>query len=151
MAWTFERIADASPEARAAWPGTVAACCSGRRRRENPPLRPEDRRNGHPRRYTNRTNGLAFAPDGAAVRLPGKIAARDPISPTTAVRATAFLIDGRYHNQPNNLTIDSKGASGSAIRGRLRASGPADLSALEHASVLRLELDPFRSSGASAG
>jgi gluconolactonase len=55
------------------------------------------------------------------------------------------LLDGHHHNQPSNLAIDSKGRIWfSDPKSELRASGPQIFPALEHASVLRLELDPFR-------
>ncbi len=58
---------------------------------------------------------------------------------------TAFLLDGRYHNHPNNLPIDSKDRIWfSDPWSDLRASGPQIFPALEHASVLRLELDSLR-------
>ncbi len=62
-----------------------------------------------------------------------------------SISTTGFLLDGHYHNQPNNLVIDSKGCIWfSDPRSELRASGPQIFPALEHVSVLRLELDSFR-------
>jgi gluconolactonase len=97
------------------------------------------------RKYTNRTNGLAFGSDGALYgcqELSRRIVrfnadgSTEPISP---------LIDGRYHNQPNNLAVDARGDIWfSDPWSELRASGPQIFAPLAHASVLRLELDAFR-------
>jgi gluconolactonase len=97
------------------------------------------------RKYTNRTNGLAFAPDGALYgcqELSRRVVRFESDGSTEPV---SVLLDGEYHNQPNNLSIDRAGRIWfSDPWSELRASGPQIFAALAHASVLRLELDAFR-------
>jgi gluconolactonase len=97
------------------------------------------------RRYTNRTNGIAFAPDGTLYgcqELSRRIVRFNADGSTEQVSP---LLDGAYHNQPNNLVVDSRGHIWfSDPWSELRASGPQIFPPLAHASVLRLELDPFR-------
>ncbi len=106
---------------------------------------PKSGKTSEVRKYTNRTNGLAIAPDGALYgcqELSRRVVRFDHDGSTST---TAFLLDGRYHNHPNNLAIDSKDRIWfSDPWSDLRASGPQIFPALEHASVLRLELDSFR-------
>jgi len=97
------------------------------------------------RKYTNRTNGIAFGPDGAlyGCQENSRRVVRFAADGSTSV--TGYLLDGQYHNHPNNLAIDSKGRIWfSDPKSELRASGPQIFPPLEHASVLRLELDSFR-------
>jgi len=97
------------------------------------------------RRYTNRTQGIAFAPDGALYGCQEASRRVVRFERDGSTTTTAFLLDGRYHNQPNNLAIDSKGRIWfSDPFGEQRASGPQIFPPLPHASVLRLELDAFR-------
>jgi len=97
------------------------------------------------RKHTNRTNGLAFAPEGALYGCQESSRRVIHFADDGSSATTAFLLDGRYHNQPNNLAIDLQGRIWfSDPWSELRASGPQIFAALEHASVLRLELDSFR-------
>jgi gluconolactonase len=97
------------------------------------------------RKYTNRTNGLAFGPDGALYGCQESSRRVIRFADDGSSATTGFLLDGSYHNQPNNLAIDSKGRIWfSDPHSELRASGPQIFPPLPHASVLRLELDSFR-------
>ena len=97
------------------------------------------------RKYTNRTSGIAFAPDGALYGCQENSRRVVRFEADGSTTTTAFLLDGRYHNHPNSLAIDAQGRIWfSDPWSELRASGPQIFPALEHASVLRLELDAFR-------
>jgi len=97
------------------------------------------------RKYTNRTNGLAFAPDGALYGCQESSRRIVHFAADGSTSTTGFLLEGLYHNHPNNLAIDSRERIWfSDPWSELRASGPQIFPALAHASVLRLELDPFR-------
>ncbi len=146
MDWTFEKVAGPfeGPTGGLAWDGSgmlFSAITEGRILRYEPA-------SGNVtefRKHTNRTNGLAFAPDGALYGCQEGSRRVIHFADDGSTATTAFLLDGRYHNQPNNLAIDSKGRIWfSDPWSELRASGPQIFPALEHASVLRLELDSFR-------
>src|SRR5437773_12054232 len=97
------------------------------------------------RKYTNRTNGLAFAPGGALYGCQESSRRVVHFAADGSTSATGILLEWRYHNQPNNLAIDSKGRIWfSESWSEVRASGPQIFPPLPHAPVLRLELDPFR-------
>jgi gluconolactonase len=146
VAWTFEKIAGPfdGPTGGLAWDGRgmlFSALGEGRVLR----YEPQSGSVSVFRRYTNRTNGLAFGADGALYgcqELSRRVVRFDKEG-SSAV--TGYLLDGRYHNQPNNLAIDSRGDIWfSDPWSELRATGPQLFPPLEHASVLRLELDPVR-------
>jgi len=144
--WTFEKIAGPfqGPTGGLAWDGSgmlFSAITEGRMLRYDP----ASGKASEFRKYTNRTNGLAFAPDGALYGCQESSRRVVHFADDGSTAATGFLLAGRHHNQPNNLAIDSKGRIWfSDPWSELRASGPQIFPALEHASVLRLELDPFR-------
>jgi sugar lactone lactonase YvrE len=97
------------------------------------------------RSYTNRTNGIAFAPGGGLYGCQEASRRVVHFARDASTATTAFLLDGLYHNHPNNLAIDSRGRIWfSDPHSELRASGPQIFPPLPHASVLRLEIDPFR-------
>ena len=94
------------------------------------------------RKYTNRTNGLGFAPDGALYGCQESSRRIVHFREDGSTALTEHLLDGRYHNQPNNLAIDASGAIWfSDPHSELRASGPQLFPPLPHASVLRLTRD----------
>ncbi len=146
MALKFEKIAGPfhGPTGGLAWDGSgmlFSAVAEGRILRYDP----ASGKVTEFRKYTNRTNGLAFAPDGALYGCQESSRRVIRFAEDGSIATTAFLLDGHYHNQPNNLAIDSKGRIWfSDPQSELRASGPQIFPALEHASVLRLELDSFR-------
>jgi len=142
----FERAAGPvqGPAGGLAWDGggmLFSAIAEGRILRYDP----KSGKTSEVRKYTNRTNGIAFAPDGALYGCQEGSRRVIRFAEDGSTSTTAFLLDGRYHNQPNNLAIDSKGRIWfSDPHSELRASGPQIFPPLSHASVLRLELDPFR-------
>src|SRR5437762_13087362 len=70
---------------------------------------PASRKTSEFRKYTNRTNGLAFAPDGAlyGCQEGSRRVIRFVEGGWTAT--PAFLLDGRYHNHTNTVALGSKG------------------------------------------
>jgi len=97
------------------------------------------------RKYTNRTNGIALGTDGALYGCQESSRRVVRFADDGSTATTAFLLDGSYHNHPNNLAIDSRGRIWfSDPHSELRASGPQIFPPLAHASVLRLEIDGFR-------
>ena len=146
MAWTFEKIAGPfqGPTGGLAWDGSgmlFSAVAEGRILRYDP----ASGKATEFRKYTNRTNGLAFAPDGALYGCQESSRRVVHFAADGSTSTTAFLLERLYHNQPNNLAIDSKNRIWfSDPQSELRASGPQIFPPLPHASVLRLELDSFR-------
>ena len=155
MAWSFERIAGPfeGPAAGLAWDGRGMLFCvlsPGVRAGEGRILR-FDAKTGEAgvfRPFTNRTTGIAFGPDGALYgcqSLSRRVVRFDPEGSTSV---TATLLDGRRHNLPGSLAIDTRGRIWfSDARSELRTSGPQIFPPLEHASVLLLEKNGFQSWG----
>ena len=146
MAWTFEKIAEgfAGGTGGLAWDGRgmlFSALGDGKILRYDP----ETRNVSVFRKHTNRTNGLAFAPDGALCGCQESSRRVVRFEADGSTTTTAFLLEGRYHNHPNNLFIDRRGSIWfTDPYSSVRSAGPQIFPPLEHASVLRLELDAFR-------
>jgi gluconolactonase len=98
------------------------------------------------RKYTNRTNGLAFNAHGelfGCQQASRRIVKFNADGSTTPME---YRLDGLFHNQPNDLTIDHQGRIWfSDPYGSGPLSGPRVQGLLDHASVLRLEQRPDRS------
>ena len=143
---TFEKVAGPvqGPAGGLAWDGSgmlFSALAESRILRYDP----ANGKTSVIRKYTNRTNGIAFASDGALYGCQESSRRVVRFAGDGSTTTTAFLLDGGYHNQPNNLAIDSKGRIWfSDPHSGLPASGPQIFPPLAHASVLRLEGDPFR-------
>jgi len=146
MAWTFEKIAGPfdGPAGGLAWDGggmLFSLLAEGRILRYDP----ASGQTSVVRRYTNRANGLAFAPDGALYGCQENSRRVVHFAAGGAIESTGFLLEGAYHNHANNLVIDSQGRIWfSDPWSELRASGPQIFPPLAHASVLRLERDALR-------
>jgi gluconolactonase len=99
------------------------------------------------RRYTNATNGIAFAPTGelyGCQQLSRRIV-RFNADGSTSPMPYRFPDTGGYHNMPRHLAIDVRGRIWfSDPMHRLPASGPP-LPFPGHQSVLRLDQQPDRS------
>jgi gluconolactonase len=97
------------------------------------------------RQYTNRAKGLALGPDGelyAAQEGGRRIIEFMSDGSVTALKA---LLDGRYHNNPCDLTVDRSGRVWFCDPYHpIRIFGPALFPPLEHGSVLRLHRDDRR-------
>jgi gluconolactonase len=148
MAWSFERVAGPfeGPAAGLAWDGGGMLFCvlsPGVRAGEGRILRFDAKTGevGVYRPFTNRTSAIAFGPDDALYgcqSLSRRVVRFDAEGSTSL---TATLIDGRYHNVPGSLAIDSRGRIwfSDAPRMDLRTSGPHIFPRREPASVLLLE------------
>ena len=143
MSWTFERVAGPYQGAIGglAWDGRgmlFSAIEDGSIRRFDPG-------SGETivvRRYANRTNGIAFAPDDTLYGCQeGGRRVIQFLGDGSAV-PTATRLDGRIHNHPCDLTIDRRGRIWfSDPHHPVPAYGPQIFPPLDHASVLRLERD----------
>lgn len=92
------------------------------------------------RKYTNRTNGIAFGPDALYGCQEGsRRVIRILADGSSAITTTRM--DGLCHNQPNLLVLDRKGRVWfSDPRHPVLPSGPQVFPWLDHQSVLRLTL-----------
>ena len=146
MTITFERVAGPfnGPTAGLAWDGEAmlfTAMGEGRILRFDPTTGATSVY----RKYTMRTNGLGFGPDGALYGCQESSRRVVRFMPDGTTVLTESQIDGRYHNQPTKLAVDARGRIWFADpHSLLRSFGPQFLPYLEHASVLRLERDPQR-------
>ncbi|MEQ1773720.1 MAG: SMP-30/gluconolactonase/LRE family protein [Burkholderiales bacterium] len=98
------------------------------------------------RRWTGRTNGIAIGKDGATygAQEGGRRVIQFMADGSTA--PTAEMIDGWHHNQPTDLTVDSKGRVWFAdSRSDTLPYGPAIFPFMEINAVMRLERDERRS------
>jgi gluconolactonase len=92
------------------------------------------------RAYTGRTNGLALAKDGTVfgAQEGGRRVVQFLGDGSTA--PTADLLDGKHHNQPTDVIVDSDGRVWIADTYNAQLPyGPPAYPMLDHASVLRLE------------
>ena len=92
------------------------------------------------RQYTGRTNGLALAKDGTVfgAQEGGRRVVHFLKDGSTA--PTSDLLDGKHHNQPTDVIVDSKGGVWIADAYNVQLPyGPPVYPMLDHASVLRLE------------
>ncbi|HEY1288844.1 MAG TPA: SMP-30/gluconolactonase/LRE family protein [Burkholderiales bacterium] len=132
MAWRFERVAGPfeGPAAGLAWDGAgmlFSVLSRGPRAGEGRILR-FDPRLGETsvfRAFTNRTSGIAFGRDGAlygSQELSRRIVR---FNPDGSASLLATLVDGRMHNLPTSLAIDSRGRIWFCdSKSPLRTSGP---------------------------
>ena len=94
------------------------------------------------RKYTGRTNGIAIAADGSVfgAQEGGRRVIHFLKDGSTA--PTLELLDGKHHNQPTDISVDSKGRVWIADPyNSTPPYGPPVYPFLDHASVLRLERD----------
>lgn len=143
MTWNFERIAGPYQGGMGglAWDGTrmlFSVIDEGFIRSFDP----HTMAIGEYRKYTSRINGIGFGPGG---RLFGcQEGGRRVIQflPDGTAATTATRLDGCVHNHPSDLVVDREGRVWFADpHSRVLAFGPQIFPALEHASVLRLEID----------
>jgi gluconolactonase len=97
------------------------------------------------RKYTVRTNGLAFGPDGSLYGAQESSRRVVRFMDDGSIAMTECQLDGKYHNQPTNLALDTRGRVWFCDpHSPLRSFGPQFVPYLDHASILRLERDPQR-------
>jgi len=149
MAWRFERAAGPfeGPAAGLAWDGArmlFSILSPGPRAGEGRILRfdPKLGETSVFRAFTNRTSGIAFGRDGALYGCQELSRRIVRFNPDGSASLLATLIDGRLHNLPTSLALDSGGRIWFCdSRSPLRTSGPLiyPQDALE--SVLLLEVN----------
>ena len=97
------------------------------------------------RKYHGRTNGIAVAADGSVFGAQEGGRRVIQFCPDGSTAPTNDLVDGKHHNQPVDVAVDSKGRVWIADPWNLQTPyGPAIYPFLDHASVLRLERDERR-------
>ena len=139
MAWNFERVAGPCKGRTGglAWDGTgmlFSAVSEERVLRYDPATG----KVADYRRWTGRVNGIAIAQDGSVygAQEGGRRVTRF-MTDGSAAPVTEFL-DGRRHNQPTDVAVDSKGRVWIADAYNAQAPyGPPTAPMLDHASVLR--------------
>jgi gluconolactonase len=141
MTWQFETIAGPFTGALGglAWDGTgmlFTAVAESRLMRHLPETGTVE----EVRKYTNGTNGIALAADGDIYGCQSLSRRIVRFLPDGSATTTGFTVDGRYHNQPSDLFIDSRRRIWFADPyGEAVATGPQILPYLDYAAVLRLE------------
>ena len=147
MAWRFERVAGPfeGPAAGLAWDGAgmlFSILSRGPRAGEGRILR-FDPKGGEVsvfRAFTNRTSGIAFGRDGALYGCQELSRRILSFNPDGSASLLATLVDGRMHNLPTSLAIDSRGRIWFCdSKSPLRTSGPLIYPLGDLQSVLLLE------------
>jgi gluconolactonase len=147
MACRFERVAGPfeGPAAGLAWDGAgmlFSILSPGPRAGEGRILRLAA--NGSEvsvfRAFTNRTSGIAFGRDGALYGCQQLSRRIVRFNPDGSASLLATLVDGRLHNLPTSLAIDSRGRIWFCdSRSPLRTSGPLIYPQGDLQSILLLE------------
>ena len=143
MTWKFELVAGPyeGPNGGLAWDGRAmlfSVIDEGRILRFDPNRGAVEEF----RRYANRTNGIAFGPDGVLYGCQEGGRRIIQFLPDGSAAPTANQLAGRYHNFPSDLAIDRSGRVWfSDPYHETPTFGPQIFPPLDHASVLRLERD----------
>ncbi len=153
MAWRFERVAGPfeGPAAGLAWDGAgmlFSILSQGPRAGEGRILRfdPKLGETSVFRPFTNRTSGIAFGRDGALYGCQELSRRIVRFNPDGSASRLATLVDGRMHNLPTGLALDSRGRIWFCdSRSPLRPSGPLICPQNDLQSILLLENAPRRS------
>jgi gluconolactonase len=141
MSWDFERVASPfpGPANGVVWDGKaiVFSLMEDMRLMR---FDPESGTTNELRKYTNRVNGLAIGVGGELYGCQEGGRRLVEFSPDGRLFAVDALLDGKYHNHPSDLVVDSARRIWFADpHSQTLAFGPQIFPALDHASVLRLE------------
>ncbi len=94
------------------------------------------------RRFTARTSGLAFGPDGELYAAQSGARRIAWYKKDGSARALTALLNGARHNHPHHLVVDRRGRIWFSDRySEIRTRGPQMFPLLEHRSVLRLDYE----------
>ena len=146
MAWQFERVAgpfegSAGGVVRDGDAVIFSTIDEGKLRRFDPAGKPLS----EIRRYANRVNGLARGPNGELYGAQEGGRRLVEFTPDGRVMPVDALLDGNYHNQPSDLTVDRQNRIYfTDPRHAVIPFGPAIFPFLDHCSVLRLERNDRR-------
>lgn len=141
MAWEFERVASPfhGPANGIVWDGS-AIIFSLMEDMKLMRFDPASGATSEMRNFTNRVNGLAFGAGGELYGCQEGGRRLVEFSPDGRMFAVDALLDGKYHNHPSDLVVDSKKRIWFADpHSATLAYGPQIFPPLNHASVLRLE------------
>ncbi len=152
MTWEFELLAgpDGNRADGPAWDGegllfTTVSVPSNTIHNKILRYNPQTGEVSHYRRWTNRVVGLAFAADGTLYGAQSGARRILRYNGDGSASVMAYKIDGKYHNQPKDLAIDSKGRIwfadpvwGPPVVGGLRDYELAPYS-IDYRAVLRIE------------
>lgn len=147
MTWEFEKVAGPfeGPGGGVAWDGQALLFSIIELGTVNPAGRilrydPRSGEVGEFRRYTNRTNGIAFSADGKLYGCQSQSRRVIQFDPDGSASLLTDRIDGRLHNQPQDLAVDRQGRIWfTDPHSALPQSGPIWQGQTEPPSVLRLE------------
>jgi gluconolactonase len=141
MNWNFERVASPfqGPANGVVWDGK-AIIFSLMEDMKLMRFDPESGTTSEMRKYTNRVNGLAFGNRGELLGCQEGGRRLVEFSPDGRMFAVDALLNGKFHNHPSDLVVDSQSRIWFAdAHSATLAFGPQIFPALDHASVLRLE------------
>jgi len=146
MTWKFEGVAGPcnGPTGGLAWDGSGMLFSAVNEERI---LRydPKSGKVSGFRRYTGRTNGIAFSSSGALYGAQEGGRRVVEFLKDGSARVTATRFNGRIHNHPSDLVVDRTGRIWfTDPYNPVYAFGPQIFPALEHASIMRLERDERR-------
>ena len=147
MAWRFGLVAGPfeGPAAGLAWDGAAmlfSILSRGPRAGEGRILRfdPKLGETSVFRLFTNRTSGIAFGSDGALYGCQELSRRIVRFNPDGSASLLATLVDGRLHNLPTSLALDSRGRIWFCdSKSPLRTSGPLIYPQADLESILLLE------------
>lgn len=143
MSWHFERVAGPfqGPANGVVWDGSavVFSLMEDMKLMRFDPL---TQQTTEIRKYTNRVNGLGLGLRGELYGCQEGGRRLVEFSPDGRMFKVDALLNGKYHNHPSDVQVDSNGRLWfTDPHSATLAFGPQLFPALDHASVLRLEKD----------